>query len=184
MKADRSHKWNPNIGKGTSTTTTEGTPFSFWKSYYVNNATFLFLSRENIEQASKLIMSHFKHFGLTVHSGDKRTKNPSKTEAMHNPRPFQQSTVEDTKEIMLGEDHFFTYCTKFNYLGTTFNPELNNSNDVQLRIDQASKAFYAMNNNVFRCKDISSKLRLRTYNAIIVNRLLWACKSWALKEED
>jgi hypothetical protein len=118
-------------------------------------------------------MSHFKRFGLTVHSGNKRTSEPSKTEAMHIPRPYQHSTVENTKEIELGEDRFFAYCTKFKYLGTTFTPELSNSNDVQLRIDQVSKAFYAMNKNIFRRKDISSNLRLRTYNAIIVNLLLW-----------
>jgi hypothetical protein len=88
-------------------------------------------------------MKHFKRFGLTVHSGNKRINEPSKTEVMHVPRPNQQSTVDDTKDIMINEDHFFTYCTKFKYLlGTTFTPELNDSNDVQSRIDQASKVFY------------------------------------------
>jgi hypothetical protein len=85
---------------------------------------------------------------------------------------------------MIDDECFFGYCTKFKYLGTTFTPGLNDSNDVQLRIHQASKAFYAMNKNIFRCKEISSKLRLRTYYAIIVNLILWGCKSWALKEED
>ena len=78
---------------------------------------------------------------------------------------------------MIDDERFSGYCTNFKYLGTTFTPVLNDSNDVQLRIDQASKAFYAMNKNVFRCKEISIKLRLRTYNAIIVNLLLWGCES-------
>jgi hypothetical protein len=77
------------------------------------------------------------------------------------------------KEIELGKDRFFAYCTKFKNLGTAFTPELNDSNDVQLQIYQASKAFYAMNKNIFGCKDFSSNLWLRTYNAIIVNLLLW-----------
>jgi hypothetical protein len=47
MKTDGSHKWNPNHGEGNNTTT-GGTQFSFWKSYYVDNAAFLFLNRENI----------------------------------------------------------------------------------------------------------------------------------------
>jgi hypothetical protein len=102
---------------------------------------------------------------------------------MHIPRPYQQSTIDDTKDIMLGDERYFGYCTNFKYLGTTFTPELNDSNDIQLRIDQASKAFYAMNKNIFRCKAINSKLRLRTYNAIVVNLLLWGCESWALKAE-
>jgi hypothetical protein len=129
-------------------------------------------------------MKHFKCFGLSIHSGDKKKNEPSETEAMHIPQLHQQSTVEDTKDIMIDEDRFFTYCTKFKYLGTTFPPELNNSNVIQLQIDQAGKAFYAMNKNILRRKDISSKLQLRTYNAIIVNPLLWGCESWALKLED
>ncbi len=64
------------------------------------------------------------------------------------------------KEIELGKDRFFAYCTKLKYLGTTFTRKLNDSNDVQLQIDQASKAFYAMNKNIFRCKDISINLWL------------------------
>ena len=128
IKEDGSHKHNPNLKKGTSTST-KGTPFSFWKSYYVDDAAFLFLNREDTEQASKLIMSHFKRFGLTVHSGNKTTNEPSKTEAMHIPRPYQQSTVDDTRDIMLGDGRFFGYCTNFRYLGTTFTPELNDSNE-------------------------------------------------------
>jgi hypothetical protein len=85
---------------------------------------------------------------------------------------------------MIDEDGFFTYCTKFKYLGTTFTHELNDSNNVHLQINQASKAFYVMNKNILRCKDIISNLCLRTYNAIIVNLLLWGSESWAPKEED
>jgi hypothetical protein len=81
-----------------------------------------------------------------------------------------------------------TVPTNFKYLVTTFTLELNDSNNnIQLRIDQASKVFYyAMNKNIFRRKDINSKLRLRTYNAMIINLLVlwWGCKSWALKTKD
>jgi hypothetical protein len=72
MKADGSHKWNPDLGKGTSTSTsTKGPPFSFWKSYYVDDAAFLFLNRENIERVSKLIMKHFKQMLWTYSAQQK-----------------------------------------------------------------------------------------------------------------
>jgi hypothetical protein len=77
---------------------------------------------------------------------------------MYIPRPCQQPTVDNTKEIMPDEDRFFAYCTKFKFLGTSFTPELNDSNDIQTQIDQAIKAFYAMNKNMFRNKEISSTL--------------------------
>ena len=76
---------------------------------------------------------------------------------LHQPRPHQQSTIDDMREIMLDKNRFFAYCTKFKYLGTTFTPELNGSNDVQSRIDQASRAVHVMNKNIFRCKGISGK---------------------------
>jgi hypothetical protein len=67
-------------------------------------------------------MSHFKCFGLTIHSGDKKANEPWKTEAMHIHQPYQQSSIEDTSVIMLNEDCFFAYCIHFKYLGTTFTP--------------------------------------------------------------
>ena len=64
-------KYNPNLKKKV-TITTIGKPFSFWKYYYVDDAPYVFLSRKDIEDASKLIKSHFTRFGLTVHCGDRR----------------------------------------------------------------------------------------------------------------
>jgi hypothetical protein len=49
MKKDGNYKYNPNLGKGSSTT--KGTHFSLWKLYDVDDAAFLFLNREDIEQA-------------------------------------------------------------------------------------------------------------------------------------
>jgi hypothetical protein len=64
-------------------------------------------------QASALIMKHFKCFVLTIHSGDKKNDEPSKTEAMYMPQLCQQSTVEDMmKDMMIDLDRFFAYSIK------------------------------------------------------------------------
>jgi len=47
----------------------------------VDDTTYLFLSRKDIEEASRLIKDYFTHFGLTIHCGDKRNDGNSKTEA-------------------------------------------------------------------------------------------------------
>jgi hypothetical protein len=52
----------------------KGTKFSFFKSYYVDDTAFILLSREELVTASKLIVSHFRRFGLTIHTGV-RSKN-------------------------------------------------------------------------------------------------------------
>jgi hypothetical protein len=51
--------------------------FSFFKSYYVDTA-FILLSRGS-DRRLKLIVSHFRRFGLTIHTGSKR--KAGKTEA-------------------------------------------------------------------------------------------------------
>jgi hypothetical protein len=176
-------KHNPRLNKGTNYKT-KGTPFSFWKSYYVNDAAFIFLNRQDLQTASSLITTHFRRFGLTVHCGDHRNNKPSKIEAMHIPAPGQKSTKNDTADINIDENHFFSFCKNFKYLGTNFSPKLDNSNDIKKRIDQAQRAYYALNRNVLRNNKIPIHLRHRIYNAIVVNLLLWGCESWALKEED
>jgi hypothetical protein len=44
----------------------KGTKFSFFKSYYVDDTAFVLLSRGEVVTASKLIVSHFRRFGLTI----------------------------------------------------------------------------------------------------------------------
>jgi hypothetical protein len=48
--------------------TNQGTIF---KSYYVDGTAFILLSRGELIAASKLIVSHFRRFGLTIHTGVK-----------------------------------------------------------------------------------------------------------------
>tara|TARA_B110001452_G_C14999394_1_gene349385 strand:+ start:249 stop:488 length:240 start_codon:yes stop_codon:yes gene_type:complete len=67
--------------------------FNFDKSFYVDVAAFIFLSRDDIERGGKLIQSHFKKLGLAVHVGNKTKKNDkSKTEAMFSPEQEGKKT--------------------------------------------------------------------------------------------
>ena len=91
MKADGSHKYNPKLSTETNWRN-KGESFTFVDSYYVDDAVYLLLNREDLEQAAKLIKSHFKRYGLSVHCGDKRRNERSKTEVMHIPKPEQKST--------------------------------------------------------------------------------------------
>ena len=156
LKKDGGVKYNPSLQKKVSTTL-QGVPLSFWKSYYVDNTTFLFLSRKDIEEASKLIKSHFTRFGLTVHCGDKRNDGSSKTEAMFFPPPGRIATATDTADVLINEHEFFSYCDKFKYLGTIFTPSLKDDLDIQQQINQASGTFATMK-RVLCNDDLPAKL--------------------------
>jgi hypothetical protein len=49
----------------------KGAEFSFFKSYFVDDTAFILLSRKELVTASKLIVSYFRRFGLTIHTGVK-----------------------------------------------------------------------------------------------------------------
>jgi hypothetical protein len=161
-----------------------GTIFSFFKSYYVDDTAFILLSRGELIAASKLIVSHFRRFGLTIHTGVKSRNEDSKTEAMHFPRPGQESSAADMEDIEIDEDRFMSFCLKFKYLGTFFTPELNDTADIIERISQARKLFNSMNQQVLSNRKIPMHIRRRLYQAIVANIALWGSESWALKEED
>ena len=162
----------------------KGTKFSFFKSYYVDDTAFILLSREELVTASKLIVSHFRRFGLTIHTGTRSKNEGSKTEAIHFPRPGQKSSAADTEDIDIDDDRFMSFCIKFKYLGTFFVPELNDMADITQRISQARNLFNSMNRQVLSKKRISIDIRRRLYQAIVVNIALWGSESWALKEEN
>jgi Reverse transcriptase (RNA-dependent DNA polymerase) len=176
-------KYNPSLGKGTSHLT-QGERFLFWKSYYVDDAAFLFLNRKDIEEASKLLLQHFDRFGYTVHCDDRNNNEKSKTEVMHIPKPGTKSHPEAINDINIDNNKHFSFCNQFNYLGSIFTNNLNDSEDIDRRIKQATAAFASLSGNILRNNKISKKLRKRTYKAIVINLLLWGCESWAIKEKD
>jgi hypothetical protein len=71
-------------------------------------------SRGEVIAASKLIVSHFRRFGLTIHTGSKRKGEDSKTEAIHFPRPGQESSAADMEDIEIDADRFMSFASSSN----------------------------------------------------------------------
>ncbi len=53
--------------------------FEFFLSYYVDDAAFILLNREDAETAATLIVRHFRKFGRTIHVGNREKGTKSKT---------------------------------------------------------------------------------------------------------
>jgi hypothetical protein len=60
------------------------------------------------------IVSHFRRFGLTIHTGSKRKGEDSKTEAIHFPRPGQESSAADMEDIEIDADRFMSFASSSN----------------------------------------------------------------------
>jgi hypothetical protein len=80
-------------------------------SQYVDDTAFILLSRD---RRLKLIVSHFRRFGLTIHTGSKRKGEDSKTEAIHFPRPGQESSAADMEDIEIDADRFMSFASSSN----------------------------------------------------------------------
>jgi hypothetical protein len=59
-------------------------------------------------QAYRLSLSTF---GLTIHTGSMRKGEDSKTEAIHFPRPGQESSAADMEDIEIDADRFMSFAS-------------------------------------------------------------------------
>ena len=60
---------------------------------------------------------------------------------------------------------------------------MNDSKEIRNRIQKATGAFAKMKETL-QNRNIPAKLRNKTYEATVLNILLFGCESWALKEQD
>jgi len=163
---------------------TKGKKFDYNNSFFVDDTAFVLMNRADLEAAARLVKTHFRRFGLTVHCGDTRNVGGPKTEIMFiRGKGCPEATDEEKADVMLSSHEYFGFCKKFKYLGTMFDEDLNDSVDVKRRIQQATGVFHTLS-KFLKDPKISHKLRMRAYDATVVNILLYGCESWALRMED
>ena len=196
-------EWSPNEfipGKGLqykgsltqrSTRAKDNVKLDHNKSFYADDAAFIFLSFEDLITGTKHIRDHFRFFGLQVHLGTRSSGEPnapkkdikSKTEAMYFPPFSRRKEKLPTNRLSgsydIGENRFVSFCPHFRYLGTNITPDLDDTFDIDTRITAATKAWHSMQ-SVLTDKSINKDIRKKLYLAIPVNILLWGCDSWAL----
>ena len=91
--------------------------------------------------------------------------------------------IDEEADIMIGEHKFYSYTKKFKYLGSIFTSSLKDDDDIKRRICQACGTF-AQAKKVLCNRKLQAITRIWFYEATVVNRLLWRCKSWALTKEQ
>ena len=124
----------------------------------------------DIKRGGKLIQSHFKQFGRTVHVRNKTKNNDkSKLEAMFSPRvgiKKDMTIIDEEVDIMIGEQEFYSYTKKFKYLGSICTPSLKDDEDIKRRISQACGAF-AQAEKLLCNHKLQAITRIRFYKATV-----------------
>mgnify|MGYP003333642019 FL=1 len=179
-------KWFPSERQGrlrNQNVTAIGQSFEMWKSLYVDDGAFLFTSRQELEKGGNIIYKHFLKFGLTMHIGKDGSYKDSKTEAVHFASPTEPQHNINTSPVKI-DNGYITYTSNFTYLGSILSSDLDDSTDINNRIKQATRAFGAMSNGIFKNPFLSTHSKKLLYLAIPINLLLWGCETWAVKKSD
>ncbi len=77
---------------------------------------------------------------------------------------------------------FIDYTDNFKYLGTLSSFDLRDDEDIQVRLNKASRQMGAFK-NIWESQYVDLKAKYLLFLAIPTNTLLWGCESWAVRED-
>ena len=159
-----------------------GEKFDLFNLLYVDDGTFLFNLREELEKGAQMISNTFKLLGLTMHVGTGESK--SKSEAMYISPSFKHdnSTENNTAPISLTEGTI-SFCTEFKYLGSIITNDMTDENEIIMRIKKANMQFGALK-QIFSDNKVKLSSKFLLYKSIILNTVLWRCESWTLNVDS
>ena len=159
----------------------KGIIFDLLQLLYVDDGTFLFNSREDLEKGSQHIYDTFRMLGLTMHIGTNGAT--SKSEAMFVSPSLQldSSPIYNTEPILLNEGNIL-FCKEFKYLGSMISKNLKDDLEIETRIKKANMQYGSLK-NILTNQKIKLNTKVLLYKAIILNTVLWGCESWSLTAE-
>jgi hypothetical protein len=135
---------------------------------------FVFDKKSDMEKGTEILRKHMAQFGLFMHYG--KDGNKSKTEAVSFPPPGEEAALEDVKKFGIENDlGYITFTSKFKYLGSLFNTDLRDDQEMAAQINKVNQLLRSMT-NIWRNKNISLRTKVIFYKAFCHNTILWGCK--------
>ena len=99
-----------------------------------------------------------------------------KTEVVHKPapvKPYSEPTITVNGQKLQTVD-------KFTYLGSTLSRAVHIDDEVTVRTAKASIAFGRLRTNVWERNGFRLDTKLKDYKAVVLQTLLYACKTWTV----
>jgi hypothetical protein len=171
-------KCQPNL------TGTKGKEFSFTHTLFVDDTAIVANTCDKLVERGEELYHHFKRFGLLTHVGERDKKGnwkPSKSEAMFFPRK-NTTYVKPEPMTFSDQNHRFEYTNEFKYLGCILMPDLLDDTEITKRVKQA-RAQITNLSNFFKSR-ASTWVKKLVFQSILVNTLLFVCKTWTLTDSN
>ena len=78
-----------------------------------------------------------------------------------------------------------TEANEYKYLGTIINKTGTQENEINNRINQTNKLFYALNNRKFlRNRNVSRETKMKIYSTVFLPTLMYGSENWTLSERQ
>jgi hypothetical protein len=156
---------------------------------YADDAAVIVTTRQDLLNATNMIIQHLRLFGLQVHVGEQATnedgttyKTESKTEVMFVPGAGSTTnTDEATKDIVLTNNSFIPFVNKFKYLGSTITTDLRDDVEIKKRIATARGAFSKLS-KIFDNKKLKIDCKTQILKTFVLTALLYGCENWSFTE--
>lgn len=91
---------------------------------------------------------------------------------------------KDTQTTVTLEGTAIKQTNSFKYLGVTIQKDGKNDAEINNRVENASKLYYAINTALIWKKEISRKTKLTVYKTIAKPVLTYGCESWTLTNQQ
>ena len=141
---------------------------------YADDVVLVFEDRRNLQKALDLLDITFEKFSLSI--------NYTKTKTMILNYEIDINYPESIAKVA---GYTIDNVTSFKYLGCQikYNAPGTGDAEVNLRVDCAEVKFYQLSKKFFN-RRINLKLRTSILNALIRSRLVYACQTWTLTENQ
>ena len=136
------------------------------ESQFADDVALLTVTREAAERAIGLYQSVAKSFGLTV--------SINKTKFM----VIGSNITHEDKLPIKVEDGTIEHVSEFQYLGSVITESGRIDEEIDRRIANASKAFGALRQAVFRDHNLSITTKQLLYRACVLSVLLYGAECW------
>lgn len=92
---------------------------------------------------------------------------------------------EERKEIQITvEDEIIEQVDSFQYLGIILDQEGRQDTELNNRIKNANRVYYALSKCLINKKEVSSQTKMKVYKSIYRPILTYGCESWVLSVKD
>jgi hypothetical protein len=143
------------------------TAFNLFLSLYVDDGSFLFKTKEDMERGASILKSNEEIRTANAHWQEQRQVQ---NRGVVHPPPGTEASEADRNKIFVEntDQGYVTFNRRFTYLGSIITNDLEDSAEIHARIGKANGILHGLN-SLRRSKGLSVSMKKQFYIVTVVN---------------